>query len=337
MAGPLSMAALFVGLLTAGGVRASAPVAVHGRAMGTSWTVKFIQPAPALDAGIVRQHVADRLEALEQQFSTYRPGSELSRFNGSAGTDWLAVSPELARVAVNSRGISELTGGAFDVTIDPLVRLWGFGPPGRNGVLPAEADIVRARARVDWRQLEARLDPPALRKIQRGIAADFSSMAKGFAADAVGEVLVALGVPNHLVQIGGDLKASGAGEHGGGWPAGIQQPLGESRAIADVVMLTGLALSTSGDYRNSFLADGQRYGHIIDPRTGCPVASALASVSVVQASGAMASALATALFVLGPDAGFQLAEAHGLACLFLVRDGADFARRATREFESLRR
>ena len=316
---------------------ASAPVALSGRAMGTGWSVKFIQPTPALDLDAVARRVAERLEALEQQFSTYRPDSELSRFNARVGTDWFAVAPEVAHVAAESRRVSELTGGAFDVTVDPLVRLWGFGPQRHTGALPAETDIVRARARVGWRQLEACLDPPALRKTQPGIAADFSSMAKGFAADAVGDVLASLGAPNHLVQVGGDVKTSGGGEAGAGWRTGIERPLDDARAIADVVVLSGQALSTSGDYRNFFTAEGRRYGHIIDPRTGRPAASALASVSVVHASGATASALATGLFVLGPEEGFRLALAHRLACLFLIRDGAGFTRRATPEFETLRR
>lgn len=161
-------------------------------------------------------------------------------------------------------------------------------------------------------------------------------MAKGFAADEIDALLTQLGLPNHLVQIGGDMKLSGGGPAGDGWRVAIEQPVDDGRAVARVVDLEHAALSTSGDYRNFFHVGRQRYGHIIDPRTGQPPASSLASVSVVHASAAWSSALATGLFVLGPDAGMALARKHGWACLFLVREGTQLVQRPTPAFERLR-
>lgn len=340
---PLAHARGFLQVLTlalamsAGVGHAAEPVHLTGRAMGTTWSAKWVSPAVPLDASGVEQRIAARLEELENQFSTYRAGSELSRFNASRGTEWFPVSAELARVALEARAISAATAGAFDVTVDPLVRLWGFGPAGRPRVIPAVTAIAEARARVGWRRLEARSDPPALRRTSGGVTADFSSIAKGFASDALSAMLVELGAVDHLVQVGGDLRASGRDAGGGPWRAGIETPTDERSRVALVVSLREQALSTSGDYRNFFLHEGRRYGHVIDPRTGWPVSGRLASVSVVHSSCAASSAWATALFALGADDGFALAKRLRLACVFFVRDptGPGFTRRATPAFESL--
>jgi FAD:protein FMN transferase len=314
---------------------AAEPVALSGRAMGTHWSVKFAQPESPLRPDVVQQQVAERLEQLEQMFSTFRTQSEVSRFNDFDDVAWFSVAPEMTQVAEQSRKISALTAGAFDVTVYPLVRLWGFGPVRRSGSMPTGAEIVSTRAFVDWRRLEVRANPPALRKLRRDVQVDFSSMAKGFAADAVSALLTRLGAEHHLVQVGGDVKSGVSGKDDTGWHAAIEQPLDDQRAIACVLELKGQGLSTSGDYRNFFQIGRQRYGHIIDPRTGQPPTSSLASVSVVHASCAQSSALATALFVLGPDEGYRLADAQGFACLFLVRSGTGLVHRATPEFEKL--
>jgi len=323
--------ALVVMALAPSAARAEA-IALAGHAMGTGWSARFIQPASPLDSEQVAREIGERLEHLEQLCSTYRSQSALSRFNATQETGWISVGPEMARVADESRQISALTSGAFDPTVYPLVQLWGFGSQRRSGTLPSAEEISAARGRVDWRQLEVQLSPPGLRKLQPSLAADFSSMAKGFAADAVSDLLVQLGAPNHLVQVGGDIKSAGAGAEGAGWRTAIEQPSEDTRKLGWVVVLKGQALSTSGNYRNFFRVGAERFGHILDPRTGRPADSELASVSVVHASCATSSALATALFVLGPEAGFRLAQQKGLACLFVVRNGAAFVTRSTDEF-----
>jgi thiamine biosynthesis lipoprotein len=306
---------------------AAEPVALTGRALGTTWTVKFLQPAPPLNPATLTARISATLERLEQQFSTYRPNSELSRFNTARTTDWITVSPELARVATDSRALSVLTGGAFDATIFPLVDLWGFGPQRRSGPPPSAAEISAARARTGYRRLESRASPPALRKTSADLAADFSSMAKGFAADTIAAQLSALGSTDHYVQIGGDIATVGPRP----WRVAIEQPAG-SAPLAHIFDLAGQSLSTSGDAHNSFTHAGRRYGHILDPRTGEPVASLLASVSVVAPTCAQSSARATALFVLGPDAGFALAVRERWSALFLIREGPSFTARPTPEF-----
>lgn len=315
---------------------AAEPVAISGRTMGTTWAVKYTPPTEAVDSNALSQRIVQRLEQLERQFSTYRPDSEISRFNAAIDqTDWVAVSPELAQLMIESRRISELTGGAFDVTVDPLVRLWGFGPKGRGAAFTPKLDeVARTRARVGWRSLEGRAEGPALRRLQPGITADFSSIAKGYSSDALGELLSAGGIRNYFVQVGGDVKTGGHRAGNTPWSAGIETPAENARAIACIVELVGEALSTSGDYRNFVRHEGRRYGHIIDPRTGAPVEGPLAAVSVVHESCATSSALATALFVLGPEGGLSLARERHLACAFFVRtrEATVFERRATPEF-----
>ena len=317
-------------------VHAIEPIAISGRAMGTTWSVKIEPPDSPFDSAKVTQQIDERLEQLEQLFSTYRPQSALSRFNAAASRDWIPVAREMAEVARASEGISLLTGGAYDVTVLPLVRLWGFASQRRSDSLPMPAEIATASALVDWRKLEVRMNPPALRKTLPHLSADFSSMAKGFAADAVSELLVTIGARNHFVQVGGDIKTRGAPANASGWRAAIEQPVEGASSIACLVTLDGQALSTSGDYRNFFQVGPRRYGHIIDPRTGEPASSSLAAVSVVNASCARSSALATALFVLGPDDGFRLATERQLACLFFVRRGTDIVQKATPAFELVR-
>lgn len=316
-------------------VRAAEPVTISGRAMGTAWSVKFVQPGSRLEPEETRQRVADRLEQLERMFSTYRDNSDVSRFNASRSTDWFSVPAEVARVGTLARQISTLTGGAFDITVAPLVELWGFGPHRRTTAAPTEHEIVVARHRVDWRALDTRAEPPALRKAGPAVAVDFSSIAKGYAADALGELLAARGAARYFVQVGGDVKTGGAAPDGREWRAGIEEPRVQDTAVACVVGLSGQALSTSGDYRNFVTLGGKRYGHIIDPRTGRPAESKLAAVSVVHASAAWSSALATAIFVLGPDDGFALARREKFACVFFLREGDVLVRRTTPEFERL--
>lgn len=312
---------------------AAEPVALAGRAMGTTWAVKFVPATDAREATSaeeIKRRVAARLEELEQLFSTYRPSSTVSRFNALRSTEWIAVPQDVVTVAAIGREISELTGGAFDATVAPLLALWGFGPEGRQRDLPTEVQVVAVRGRVGWERLELRTEPPALRKAEASLAVDFSSVAKGFASDALSELLVSLGAETHLVQVGGDVKTSGARR----WRVGVERP--EAGGVAAVVELPGgKALSTSGNGRNAIERAGRRLGHIIDPRTGRPVESEVLSVSVVHDACARSSALATGLLVLGLEDGLRLARREGWAVLFLVRRGAEMETRATAEFEAL--
>lgn len=311
-------------------------VSFSGRTMGTVYSVKFLQPSAPIPGERARQEISALLGRLEQAMSTYREDSEVCRFSAYRGSDWFAVSVDTARVVTESLRVSELTGGAFDVTVDPLVRLWGFGPRRETGEPPPETAIADARRRVGWRKLQARLDPPALRKSSPEISVDLSAIAKGYAADAIAVYLEQLGVINYLVAISGDLRARGHAQQGRLWRVGVDKPLDDGRAVQRIIELKDGAISTSGDYRNFFTDAGRRYSHVIDSRTGWPATHNLASVTVVQATSARADALATALMVLGPDAGYTLAVKRGWVCLFILRTASGFVEKATPAFEVLK-
>jgi thiamine biosynthesis lipoprotein len=291
----------------------------RGSTMGTYYEVTSRCPAGGLEG-----EIDATLEGVNMAMSTYLPQSELSRFNAHRGNDWFAVSQPLADLVMVARSISEDSDGAFDVTVGPLVNLWGFGPGGRDA-LPDDADIAAARAVVGYRLLESRFDPPALRKRFADLYVDLSAIAKGYGVDEVGRLLDRRGCTDWLVDIGGEVAARGESPSRREWRIGVEVPDG-TRMVQRVVMLTDVAVATSGDYRNYVEHDGVRVAHSIDPRTGRPAAHALASVSVVLPDAMHADGWATALHVLGPEDGFALARARGIAALFVVRGaGADGA------------
>ncbi|MDB5296469.1 MAG: rane-associated lipoprotein involved in thiamine biosynthesis [Phycisphaerales bacterium] len=306
--------------------------------MGGAWSVKLARPLDAAAAGRLAADVQAVLDALENQLSTWRPRSDLSRFNASPSTDWFSVSPDLAAVVVEAQRASADTDGAFDVTVGPLVNVWGFGPrrPTTGPARVPTADAVEsARADVGYALLEGRTSPPAMRKGRPSAYVDLSAIGKGYAADRVAAALDAAGVADYLISVGGEVRARGSSALGKPWRVGVEVPTPDVRRVLRRVELRDAGLSTSGDYRNFFDAGGHRYAHEIDPRTGRPVENGVASVSVVDASSARADALATALFVLGPDAGMALARSRALAAMFVLRGADRFDVRTTPEFERL--
>ncbi len=292
-----------------------------GPTMGTSYSVKFGDLPPDVDRRHVAAGVQSRLDRVNALMSTYRPDSEISRFNASGNPGWFAVSTETAAVMAEALGVGRMTGGALDVTVGPLVDLWSFGPGGvPAGRLPSTGEIEAVRHRVGLEQIELRDDElPALRKRHPKCRVDLSAVAKGFAVDQVAEFIEASGIENYLVEIGGEVRTRGRGPSGRPWQIGVQRPSADRFGVHEVISLQTAAMATSGDYHNYFERDGIRYCHIIDPRTGIPVRHRLASVTVLAETCAEADALATALFVLGPEEGFQFACRNGVAALFVVK------------------
>ena len=295
----------------------------RGEAMGTQVALTHAGCAGDVDAAVVQE-----LRRVDAQLSTWRPDSELARFNASAAGDWFPVSAPVAAIAVEALALSRRSGGAFDVTVAPLGQLWGFGPqaPAEASAPSAEA-IAAAMGRVGWRRLEARLEPPALRKRVDGLALDLSAIGKGHGVDRVAERLDRLGCRSYLVDIGGEVRTLGQSPKGGPWRIGVEQP--DGGAPKWILTLSGQSAATSGDYRNFRMLGERRLSHTIDPRDGRPVSHRLASVTLVAGSAAQADALATAIHVLGPDAGLDFARRQGLAALLLVRGDGGFEGRHT--------
>ena len=304
-------------LALAGAAAAAETVAVGGRALGTDWSLRWVPGPGTPEPALVQGAAAALLEAFEAELSAWRPDSALNRLNAAPAGEWLPVSPRLAAIAAEALAVAELTGGAFDPTVEPLLGPWGHGPAARTGPPPSPAELERLRAAVDWRRLAVRADPPAVRRARAETRLDLSSPAKGRATDELAELARRLGATNHLAAVGGDLRAAGGGPAGAGWPVGIAAPGKGAPAVARRVLLRDAALATSGNDRNRAPVGPTGAGHLLDPRTGRPAESGLASVSVLAATSQRASALATGLFVLGPEAGPALARRNGLPALFL--------------------
>lgn len=309
-----------------------------GSALGTSFSITLVEPA---DEVVGNDGLEDRimatLDTVDALASTWREDSELSAFNANRSTDWVTVSVEFCEIVRQALEISRLSGGAFDITVGPLVNLWGFGPDGQVREPPDDELIDAAMVRIGYSKLETRCDQPALRKLHPEMYVDLSGWAKGYAVDRLAELLDEHGVSDYLVEIGGELKVRGHNAENRQWAIAVEAPSKTSRRPHSVLRVTDTSVATSGDYRNFFEHEGRQYSHTIDARTGRPVEHELAAVTVVNSSAAYADAMATALLVLGPDAGPALAERLGIAGYFLVRDDSGITELATTDFDELRK
>lgn len=302
-------------------------VQLEGATMGTYYRVTAQCPAVSLPS--LSEDLAGELETVNGQMSTYLPDSELMRFNRTEPGGWVDVSPELATVLDAALALSRLSGGAFDVTVSPLVNLWGFGPGGGISSVPGDELVESTRERVGWRFLEVDSDGSRARRT-RAVEVDLSAIAKGHGVDRLGDLLQARECSDYLVDIGGEVKGKGMSPSGRAWRIGVEVPDADRMgAIQRILRLEDLAVATSGDYRNFLEFEGHRYSHTIDPRSGYPVTHGLASVTVLHESAMWADGLATAFNVLGPEAGFQLAEETGTPALFLIRHPEGFEERYT--------
>ncbi|MBN2309227.1 MAG: FAD:protein FMN transferase [Candidatus Hydrogenedentes bacterium] len=301
--------------------------------MGTTYSVKItIHPHDWAEAQQMEAVIRARLDEVERCMSTYNSASELSQFNLLHTSEPFEVSAATAHVFAMAHQVSAASGGAFDVTVGPLVNAWGFGPEKREGV-PSDDELAALRARVGYDKIDVDEARATLRKTRPDVYCDLSAIAKGYAVDRAAEALEEHGFHDYMVEVGGEVRTAGGNRHSTPWRIGIEKPDAAGRTVERVVPMSGQALATSGDYRNYYEVDGNRLSHTIDPRTGRPITHHLASVSVLHDECAMADAYATALMVLGPEEGFALAEKLGLAALFIVRDGpGEFLERETTAF-----
>jgi thiamine biosynthesis lipoprotein len=308
---------------------------LEGSALGTTFKVAIVEPASTLDATGLEAEILATLSRLDKLASTWRSDSELSAFNLEQSSDWLPVSAEFCAALSAALEVSRLTNGAFDITVGPLVNLWGFGPEGSISEPPTDAAITAALQYVGYDKLHTDCDRGAARKDTGALYVDLSGWAKGRAVDAVSELLDTSDISNYLVEIGGELRVRGHNSERRKWAVGIEAPSTSQRVPRAIIRVSDTSVATSGDYRNYFEYDGTSYSHTIDPRTGRPVAHGLAAVTVVHPENAFADAMATALLVMGPEAGPELAENLGIAAYFLVRGSTDIEEILTSEFEGL--
>ena len=297
-------------------------IRIAGRTMGTTYHVTIIG-GYFTSVGQLRQAIDERLEAINASMSTYRPESEISRFNALPKTGMtFPVGDDFFQVVRLSRELFEMTAGAWDGTIDPLVDLWGFGRTQRTPRIPADGEISDRMAHVGFDLIDASREGFLIKRHPK-VTLDLASVAKGYGVDVVAALIRGRGFADFLVEVGGEVFASGVRLDGRQWRVGINRP--EAGAAIDqvyqVVRLRDRAFATSGDYRIFFEQDGKRFSHVLDPRTGRPVANGVVSVSVTAATCARADGLATALMVMGVDDGLKLVDALAdVECLMVVRD-----------------
>ena len=291
-----------------------AVLALAGETMGATWSVKLVAP-PTANAEALTAMAQRELDTVVRQMSPWEPLSDLSRYNRAAAGSWTALPPAFAQVLRCALEIAEATDGAFDPTLGALVDLWGFGPRPFSGAPPGARDIASAREAVGWRRLV--LDGDNLFQ-PGGLRLDLNGVAKGFAVDQVAAALDRAGARSYLVEVGGELRGTGAKPDGQPWWVELERPPTANDGPRTLVALHDLSAATSGDYRRFFEHDGRRYAHTLDPATAAPVTHSTVSVTVLDQSCMRADAYATALTVMAPDAALAFAAAHGLAALILA-------------------
>ncbi len=294
-------------------------VRLSGETMGTTFNITAI--GDDLDEAALGQAVQETLAQVNAKMSNWDPNSEVSTFSASGSTDPMQVSDEFAFVIEAANEVHEKSGGTFDVTLGPLIELWGFGPRKPEDPIPADDEIATALGQVGQaRLLDLDRGAGTLAKSEAGVGINLSAIAKGYGIDAVAAQLREAGIENYMVEIGGDLVTMGENDKGESWRIGIEKPETGAQSIQLIVPLDNLGMATSGDYKNFFEQDGVRYSHIIDPTTGRPITHRTTSVTVLANNAMMADAWATAMLALGQEKGMELAEKHKLAVFFISRD-----------------
>jgi thiamine biosynthesis lipoprotein len=280
---------------------------IQGRTMGTTYHVKVVTGSFQPITGL-KQKIDARLKQINNSMSTYQPDSEISRFNAmnQAGRAF-EVSADFLQVMQAAHTIFELSEGAWDGTVNPLVDLWGFGRAGRQRVAPQKQKIAALMPKIGFENIQI-LPNGTLLKKNKFVTLDLSSIAKGYGVDQVAQIIRRSGFNNYLVEIGGEIFASGHRVDGKLWRIGINRPRKDAAfdAVYKIVDLNNQGFATSGDYRNFFEVDGIRYAHVIDPRTGYPVANGVVSVSILADNCTLADGLATAVMVMGTEKGLDL-------------------------------
>lgn len=303
-----------------------------GPTMGSSYSIQYVRGQNSPDRERLKGEVDAILAELDRQLSTYRADSLVEQFNQAPAGSCQAMPATVLQLVEAGRLLNQQSQGAFDLTLKPLLDLWGFGPKARGEQVPAPELLTAVRARTGMQHL--RSDGGQLCK-DAEIQLDFNGIAAGYAVDRIAQRLAELGVGSYLVEVTGELKAAGRKPDGQSWRIGLEAPQDGQRAAQRVVALDGYGLSTSGDYRNYFVENGRRYSHTLDPATGAPVTHQLAAVTVADKSALRADGLSTVLMVLGPERGLAFAERQGIAAFFVTRQGEGFVTQSTRAFERL--
>lgn len=322
--------------------KAPEQITLQGKTMGTTYTVKYIDNGEVKNLANpekVKSELDRLLVEVNNQMSTYQQDSEISRFNQlKEANQAVEISQDFAKVVQEAIRLNKITEGALDVTVGPLVNLWGFGPDKRLNKAPSDEQIKERSSYVGIDKISLKMEgKPILTKTMPNLYLDLSSIAKGFGVDKLAEHLEKIGVSNYLVEIGGELRGKGKNLQGLDWRIAIEQPIMEqAQSVQITVPLHNLGMATSGNYRNYFEDEnGNRLSHIIDPQKLSPVSHNLASITVLAPTTMTADGLSTGLFVLGAEKALALAEREKLAIFLIVKSGDKFETQMSSEFKKL--
>ncbi len=301
-----------------------------GPTMGSSYSIQYVRQAGGPAPERVQAAVENILQSIDAHYSTYRGDSTVSRFNQLPANQCLPVDADMLELVTFGQHLAEQSQGAFDLTVEPLLDLWGFGPQARQLKVPDAQALALARQRVGYRHL--RIEGENLCK-DAPIELDFNSIAAGHAVDLIAAHLQKMGIDSFLAEATGELKAVGRKPDGSPWRVALELPREDRQVARQVIAVQGLAVSTSGDYRQYFEDNGQRFSHTFDARLGRPVEHDLASVTVLDASALLADGYSTLLLILGPQQGWDFAIAQGIAAVLVTRAEGGFVSRSTPAFE----
>nr|WP_217272919.1 FAD:protein FMN transferase [Vibrio coralliilyticus] len=304
---------------------------LSGPTMGTTYNIKYIESEGIPSPEALQKEVDRLLEEVNDQMSTYRKDSELSRFNQNQTSTPFEVSPQTATVVKEAIRLNGLTLGALDVTVGPLVNLWGFGPEARPEVVPTDEELAARKANTGIQHLT--VEGNLLTKDIPNLYVDLSTIAKGWGVDVVADYIQSQGIQNYMVEVGGEMRLKGINREGVKWRIAIEKPSADERAVQEIIEPGDLAVATSGDYRIYFERDGVRYSHIINPQTGKPIRHKVVSVTVLDKSSMTADGLATGLMVLGEEQGMKIANENNIPVFMIVKTEDGFKEMASEAYK----
>lgn len=315
-------------------------VSLMGKTMGTTYHIKYIDDGNLnLDKDKAHAKIEMVLKDVNAKMSTYDKNSELSRFNQFTEVNQpVEISTDLATVIREAIRLNQVTEGALDVTVGPVVNLWGFGPEKRPERQPTAEQLAERQAWVGIEKLKLtqRDGKFYLEKSVPQLYVDLSSIAKGFGVDLVAETLEQVGAKDYMVEIGGEIRTKGKNIEGKDWQIAIEKPSFDgSRSIEQVIGLQDLAMATSGNYRIYFEENGKRFAHEIDPKTGQPIQHHLASITVLHPSTMTADGLSTGLFVLGEEKALEVAEKEQIPVYLIIKTENGFETKMSSTFSAL--
>lgn len=310
---------------------------LSGQTMGTTYHITVVtgnENTPAVDLADLQKQVDAELLFINKSMSTYIPDSELMLFNSAPVGEWISLSEPLREVLLLSDAISRASDGAFDITVGPLVNMWGFGPDKHEDEIPDAALIAELKSRLGYDKLD--LSEPGAARKNGDIHLDLSAIAKGYGVDRVATIIENSGIRHYMVEIGGEIRTRGHSPRNSPWVIAIERPSTLEQDIFTTVSPGSAGMATSGDYRNYFEKDGKRFSHTINPVTGYPIEHNLASVTVIAPTAAEADGWATAIMVSGVDKGLEIAEQQKLAVYMIVKEADDFTERSSSAFSQFK-